>query len=96
VKIVSAIVEKHPSTRETLCTAITDEPGFCAAAETAQNAEGLRIAESVHPDGILFALENSVQENKQTPAAPHAIMPGVAILALTSEYLMGNEQKLLV
>jgi DNA-binding NarL/FixJ family response regulator len=79
------IVESHPLMRAALSAAITAEPDLAVVAETAGGSETRRVALSLHPDLILFALDTGRWNDLPTLSALRADLPGTPIVVLSSE-----------
>ena len=81
------VIERQPLMRAEMCTVIAIERGLKVAAEVADGAEALCVAEAVQPDILLLALESPAPGDMDALIALHRAFPALPILALTT-----NEQ----
>ena len=101
VPVSVLIIESHPLMREALCTAIASEPDFKLAGQAANGAEMSDMAFTTHsgvalltfkPDIILLALGNPGLTELDTLKTLRKNLPDIAILALTSSEVPGQEE----
>jgi DNA-binding NarL/FixJ family response regulator len=86
------VIESHPLMRAALCAAIADEPDLTIAAISADGHDILAMADALHPDVILFALDAAGAEDLEALKSLREKLPSVSILALMSEESTGMEQ----
>jgi DNA-binding NarL/FixJ family response regulator len=86
------IIEGHPLMRAALCSAIADEPDMTIAAIATNGTDVLQIAETLHPDIILFGIGNSGAEEMNMMKVLRERLATSSILAFTSNEVPGQEQ----
>lgn len=78
--------------RAALCAVIADEPDLTIAAITANSADVVQMAETLHPDLILLSLGSPGREGISALASLHKTLPLTPILALTTNEVPNQDQ----
>lgn len=86
------VIEGHPMMRAALCSAIADEPDLTIAGVTSDAMKVLNIAETLHPDLILFSVGNPGWQELFALTLLHDAHPTIPILALTTNEVQDQEQ----
>jgi len=95
------VIETHPLMREALCSAITAEPDLTIAEPAINGNEASQIVIAIQPDTILLAyrpdlillaLGSPGLDDLETLTMLQSSLPGIPILALTSNEVPGQEQ----
>ena len=89
------VIESHPLLREALCAAISDEPDLRVGMQAASGAEALQMFRIILPDIILFAVGKPELDNLNALRTLRQSLPETPILALTSNEVPGQEQRVL-
>ena len=95
------VIESHPMMREALCAAIAAEPDLTIAEPAINGREASQMVIAIKPDIILLAykpdiilltLGNPGLDDLETLSILRKSLPGIPILALTSNEVPGQEQ----